>query len=142
MASSSQPIVLAPAADTDAGQLFHEWRRPLLRFLVCSGLTAEDSRDIVQDTFLRLHQHLAAGGPRENLRAWAFRVAHNASLNRRKSGAHRLSSSLDSEVDLVEHTACPKDDPERLFLKKERLRLLHTAIQDLTTVKRACVLLR
>ncbi len=142
MASNSQPLVFAQTANADAERLFQEWRNPLLRFLVCSGLSTEDSRDIVQDTFLRLHQHLIVGGPRDNLRAWLFQVARNGALNRHKSGAQRLSASLDSELDAAERAACPKDDPERLFLKKERLRLLHAAMKDLTTVERDCVFLR
>ena len=135
MASRSQPIVLAQTEDGEVGQLFHEWRKPLIRFLVCSGLTTDEALDIVQDTFLRLHQHLLSGGGRDNLRAWAFRVAHNAAVNRRKSKTHL-------QLDMALEAACPKDDPERLFFKKERFRRLHAAMKELMPLERECVLLR
>jgi RNA polymerase sigma-70 factor, ECF subfamily len=135
MASRSQPIVLAHVEDSEVGQFFNEWRKPLVRFLVCSGLTSDEASDIVQDTFLRLHQHLVSGGARDNLRAWAFRVAHNAAVNRRKSKTHL-------QLDMAEQAACPKEDPERLFFKKERFRRLHAAMKELIAVERECVLLR
>jgi RNA polymerase sigma-70 factor (ECF subfamily) len=136
MASGSQPLVLLhTAAEPEVERLFHEFRKPLLRFLVCSGASADEGLDIVQDTFLRLHQHLLGGGARDNLRAWVFRVAHNAALNRRKSksGWHE---------ELKNDAACPRDNPERQFLKKERFRRLHQAMRELSAIERECVVLR
>lgn len=135
MAARIQPIVLAQSGEADIARLFQEWRKPLLRFLICSGLNADDGLDIVQDTFVRLQQHLISGGPRDNLRAWVFRVAHNAALNRRK---RRVAAPLETAPE----TAAPDADPERLFLKKDRFRRLHAAMKELTAVERECVLLR
>jgi len=138
MASRSQPILLTGASGPASGRLFEDWSKPLLRFLLCSGLTADHARDIVQETFLRLHQHLEAGGAQDNLRAWVFRAANNAALNDRKSGARRLSRRLEA----CGEVACPRDDPERLLLRKERFRRLHRAMKELSAVERHCVLLR
>ncbi len=138
MASRSQPILLASADDGEVSRLFQEWRQPLLRFLVCSSLDSDAALDIVQDTFLRLHQHLLGGGARDNLRAWVFRVAHNAAVNRRKSKAH----STVGAAELATEAACPKDGPERLFLRRERFRRLHAAMKDLMPLERECVVLR
>lgn len=135
MASHSQPIVLAQSDSGEVGRMFHEWRQPLVRFLVCSGSTSDDAYDIVQDAFLRLHQHLLAGGARDNLRAWAFRVAHNVAVNRQKRKSH-------SPLDGTEDPPCPGADPERLFFKKDRFRRLHAAMKELAPVERQCVLLR
>lgn len=115
--------------------MFHEFRQPLQRFLVVSGTNREDAVDIVQDTFLRLHQHLVSGGGRDNLRAWVFRVAHNLALNRRKSKAY-------SHSELPPGAVSPQDDPERLFFRKDRMRRLHRAIGELSATERACVILR
>ena len=135
MASNIQPVPFAQTTEVES--LFREWRSPLERYLVCSGMARDEALDIVQDTFLRLHQHLLAGGDRANLRAWAFRVAHNAALNRRKSGAWRLTSPL-AEASRTAVAA----DPERLLFHKERFRRLHAAMKELTSAERACVLLR
>ncbi|HET9802676.1 MAG TPA: hypothetical protein VFP96_05530, partial [Candidatus Acidoferrum sp.] len=47
---------------------------PLRRYLLFLGLDQESCREIVQESFLRLHQHILAGGEQTNLRAWLFRV--------------------------------------------------------------------
>ncbi len=135
MATNTQPILLAGALEVE--RLFREWRQPLQRYLVCSGLVREEALDIVQDTFLRLHQHLLTGGARDNLRGWVFRVARNAALNHRNSGAWRLSTPLDSAPETVEAA-----DPERLLFRKEQFRRLHRAMKELPAVERDCVLLR
>ena len=61
----------------EATTLYRELRKPLLRYLVCLGLSSDEAQDVVQDTFLSLHRHLTAGGSQENIRSWLFRVAHN-----------------------------------------------------------------
>lgn len=138
MATEFQAAVLTHSADSDAAQLFEAWRAPLIRYLVSCGTNRDEALDIVQDSFLRLHQHLFSGGGRENLRAWVFRVAHNAALNRRMSAERRLASG---ELSAARDRAV-SDDPERALLKKERLRRLHDAMKDLSAAERACVLLR
>lgn len=135
MASNTQPILFAQT--TEVERLFRDWRVPLERYLICSGMVRDDAVDIVQDTFLRLHQHLLGGGARDNLRAWVFRVAHNAALNRRKSGAWRFSAAIDEAPEVIERA-----DPERLLFRKERFRRLHAAMKELPAVERDCVLLR
>ncbi len=53
----------------------------LRRYLVYLGLDSDSAAETVQESFLRLHQHLIAGGDRSNLRAWIYRVAHNLARN-------------------------------------------------------------
>ena len=60
----------------EANALYQELRQPLVRYVVCLGLTADEAQDLVQDAFLSLYRHLSAGGSRENIRGWLFRVAH------------------------------------------------------------------
>ena len=65
--------------------LYRELRKPLLRYLVCLGLSSDEAQDVVQDAFLSLHRHVASGGSQENIRSWVFRVAHNQARNRQGS---------------------------------------------------------
>src|SRR5581483_11987908 len=53
----------------------------LRRYLSFLGVESETSREIVQESFLKLHEHLLQGGDRSNLRAWLYRVAHNLARN-------------------------------------------------------------
>ena len=141
MSGDSVPIVLPLshcATSSEATTLYRELRKPLLRYLVGLGLSADEAQDIVQDSFLSLHQHLAAGGSQENIRSWLFRVAHNAARNRQNRYERRFAAPLEDGFDSVSNEATP----ERVVLEKEKFRRLHEAIRLLTGPERECLLLR
>jgi RNA polymerase sigma-70 factor, ECF subfamily len=143
MSGESVPLALPLArlaTDTrEATTLYRELRKPLLRYLVCLGLTADEAQDVVQDTFVSLHRHLDVGGSQENIRSWLFRVAHNAARNRQKSHQRRFSAPLDAEV---EASVIDEATPEQAVLEKERFRQLRSAVRLLTHAERECLLLR
>jgi RNA polymerase sigma-70 factor (ECF subfamily) len=142
MSGESVPLALPfarPATDKcEVTTLYRELRKPLLRFLVCLGLSADEAQDVVQDAFVSLQRHLGAGGSQENIRSWLFRVAHNGARNRQTSYERRFSESLDAEVDTMVHEATP----ERAVLEKEKFRRLRNAVGLLTEPERECLLLR
>jgi len=118
--------------------LYRELRKPLLRYLVCLGVSSDEAQDIVQDAFLSLHRHLASGGPRENIRGWVFRVAHNRARNSQNAYDRRFGTALEDGMDQASSEATP----ERLVLEKERFQRLEKAIGLLTGSERECLLLR
>jgi RNA polymerase sigma-70 factor (ECF subfamily) len=142
MSGDSLPLPLpfqGFAADSgEATTLYHELRKPLLRYLACLGLSADDAQDAVQDAFLRLHKHLAAGGAQENIRGWLFRVVHNNARNRQQSYDRRFGRSLDPDFDSVSG----ESTPEQAVLEKEKLHRLGNAMRSLTDCERECLLLR
>src|ERR1700730_5379033 len=98
MSGDSVPLVLPLsrlATGREAAMLYRELRKPLLRYLVCLGISADEAQDVVQDAFLSLHRHLAADGSRENIRSWLFRVAHNAARNRQNRYERRFAAPLE-----------------------------------------------
>src|SRR5580704_2120215 len=101
--------------DGEADTLYRELRKPLLRYLVCLGLSSDEAQDVVQDTFVSLHHHLAAGGSQENIRSWLFRVAHNQARNRQNRYDRRFGTPLDEEIDAMLDEATP----ERAVLQQE-----------------------
>jgi RNA polymerase sigma-70 factor (ECF subfamily) len=142
MSGDSIPIAL-PLARFATGAcevtaLYRELREPLLRYLVCLGLSGDEAQDVVQDTFLSLHRHLASGGLQENIRGWVFRVAHNQARNRQTSYHRRFGESLDTQAD----ARLDETTPERVVLEKEKFRRLGKAIGLLTDSERECLLLR
>jgi len=118
--------------------LFQEQRKALLKYVVCLGLTRDEAQDIVQDAFVSLQQHLAAGGNKENIRSWLFRVAHNSTRNRQTSYARRFAEPLDGDVDFLAEEA----NPEERVLAKERFNRLAKAVRLLPEAERECLLLR
>lgn len=141
MSGDSVPLVLPfsrLATGCEATTLYRELRKPLLRYLVCLGVSADEAQDVVQDAFLSLQRHLASGGSQENIRGWLFRVAHNAARNRQNRYDRRFAAPLEEGLDL----ALDQASPEHAVLEKEKFRRLRKAIQLLTESERECLLLR
>ena len=92
------PLARFAADSCEATTLYCELRKPLLRYLVCLGLSADEAQDVVQDAFVSLHRHLASGGSQENIRSWLFRVAHNRARNHQNRYDRRFGMPLDAET--------------------------------------------
>jgi RNA polymerase sigma-70 factor (ECF subfamily) len=141
MSGDSVPLILPLsrcATGSEATDLYRDLRKPLLRYLVGLGLSADESQDIVQDAFLKLHQHVASEGSQENIRSWLFRVAHNAARNRQNRYERRFSAPLEEGL----NSASDEATPERVVLDKEKFRRLGEAIRLLSGPERECLLLR
>ena len=134
----SLPLSRLGTNQREAGTLYQELHKPLLRYLVCLGMSVDEAQDVVQDAFVSLQRHMSSGGSQENIRAWLFRVAHNRARNHQNSYERRFRAPLDSEVEAIADEA----SPERALLKKEKARRLGSAIQTLTRSERECLLLR
>ena len=132
------PLARLSTGASEATTLYRELRKPLLRYLVCLGLSSDEAQDVVQDAFLRLQRHLASGRSQDNIRSWMFRVAHNEARNRQNSYHRRFGEPLGDKIDFVADDATP----ERLVLEKEKFSRLAKAIQLLTDAERECLLLR
>jgi RNA polymerase sigma-70 factor (ECF subfamily) len=132
------PLLRLAAGSSEVTTLYRELRKPLLRYLVCLGLSRDEAQDVVQDAFLSLQRHLASEGRQENIRGWLFRVAHNQARNRQASYHRRFNESLDGEMDFLAHD----ETPEQKVLEKEKFRRLAAAIRLLAESERECLLLR
>ena len=64
--------------------LFAEHGSSVYRFAVALLRHSQDAEDVVQETFLKLLQHLEAGGDTGNLRGWLFTVAAHAARDRQR----------------------------------------------------------
>jgi RNA polymerase sigma-70 factor (ECF subfamily) len=142
MSGDSVPITLPLARFAtkacEVTVLYRELREPLLRYLVCLGLSSDEAQDVIQDAFLSLHRHLASAGSQENIRGWVFRVAHNQARNRQTSYHRRFGEPLNLQLD----ARLDETTPERVVLEKEKFRLLGKAIELLTDSERECLLMR
>ncbi|MBV9407038.1 MAG: RNA polymerase sigma factor [Acidobacteriaceae bacterium] len=111
------------------------------RYLCFLGVDGETGQEIVQEAFLKLHEHLVAGRDRSNLRAWLYRVAHN--LARNAQTAFR-SSKIDPLPDAMSGTELRADivSAEEQLLAAERAARLRAAMDRLTPAQRECLVLR
>jgi RNA polymerase sigma-70 factor (ECF subfamily) len=142
MTDDSVPLILPlPRWGTgfcETTSLYRELRKPLIRYLVCLGLSSDEAQDVVQDAFLSLQREAASAGSKENIRGWLFRVAHNQARNRQNSYHRRFGESLGAEVDVI----AQENTPEQIVLYKEKLRQVQKAMRHLTEAERECLLLR
>lgn len=134
----SLPLQRLAAGGSEVASLYRELRKPLLRYLVCLGLSRDEAQDVMHDAFVSLQQHLASNGAQDHIRGWLFRVAHNQARNRQTSYHWRFAESLDAEMQFLADDA----SPEQRVLEKEKLDRLATAIRGLEKSERECLLLR
>lgn len=123
-------------------QLYDALRLPLHRYLINIGVPPQDVEEIVQETFLRLYQHICGGGKQDNLRSWIFKVAHNLSINILKSRCRQVDAGPDMWEQLGESAMDRAPGPEEQLLEKERLHSIHDRLAELTQLQRDCLRLR
>lgn len=121
--------------------LFLALREPLAYYLASLGADQAEVEEVVQEAFLRLFRHLAAGAPDSNLRGWIFRVAQNLVRDHRRGWHHRHVDRLDDRPDAAE-ASDPGATPEQRVLQNERLSLVRTALGALPERQRRCLHLR
>lgn len=78
--------------------LFESHGTAIYRFCRATLGNASDAEDVVQETFLKLLQHLGAGGDRSNLKSWLFTVAGNACRSRTRWRARWLPWTAEHDL--------------------------------------------
>lgn len=126
---------------SDSHDLFLEtlqrYERPLIRY--AHGYTGdlEDARDIVQDVFVKLSQHIATLD-HERLAPWLFTVCRNRALDHQRKH-HRLVVMETETLDL-ETAADPA--PSEALEQRETAKALRDLIETLPVRQREAVRLK
>jgi RNA polymerase sigma-70 factor, ECF subfamily len=123
-------------------ELYDALRPSLYRYLISTGVSHQDVEEIVQEVFLRLHRHMCGGGDEENLRSWIFQVAHNLSVNLRKSRWRLIETTPELWEQLSQSASDRTPSPEEQLLEKERYVRIHDGLSKLTQLQRDCLNLR
>ncbi len=122
-------------------RLFEELRAPSLRYVLSLGLSLHDGEEVIQEVFLALLRHLRLGRPRDNLRGWIFRVAHNLALKRRQA-AKRSQEMTESLWASAERRPDPSRNPEQELSETQRHSRLLAVLNTLPEEDRCCLRLR
>ena len=128
--------------EEEIAPLFNAWRNGLLRYMLSSGLSVQDGEEVVQEVFLALFQHLVHEKPRDNLRGWAFRVAHNLRLKRRVAAGRRKEVSIHSDIAAAETHADSALNPEEQAVAAQRQTRLQSIVRALPEQDQWCLALR
>ncbi len=122
-------------------ELYDREQLSLRRYLVWLGLDSATAEETVQETFLKLHQHLLAKGDRNNLRAWLYRVAHNVARNAQSSSRVSRAAPL-SELTVESAPVAAGPSAEEELLSREKHKQLRQAINQLSSAQKNCLVLR
>jgi RNA polymerase sigma-70 factor (ECF subfamily) len=108
--------------------------------------SADEARDAVQDTFLKVFQHLASFERRSKFSTWLVSIAANTGLQRLRE--RRRFESLDEEAPESDEGFRPRqvrawtEDPEQLCSQAERRALVEKSVMQLPAKYRVVVMLR
>jgi RNA polymerase sigma-70 factor (ECF subfamily) len=139
---ASQAAERPSSLEQEVVELFDQLRNRLLRYVFSFGLTQPDSEEVLQETFLALFQHLQGGKPRQSLRAWLFRVAHNLALKKRLRSRRDSQSLTELMIIASETVADPAPSPEDQFSSRQAQRHMMAVVEALPDLDRRCLVLR
>jgi RNA polymerase sigma-70 factor (ECF subfamily) len=97
-----------------------------------------DAEDCLQEVYLRAFRAFDRLNQEANVRAWLYRIATNTAISFRKKRSRVESQELSLVYDLVS----PEPSPDEHLERKERLRMLVKAVNDLPSRQRSALILR
>jgi len=110
-----------------------------LVYRIAYGFTGEReaAMDVVQDTFLKVHERLAGWREEGELRNWVARIAANEGMNFRRAERRHPTSELDERLFVA-----PDPPQEERLLARESRDALHRSLAALSPRQRLAVVLR
>ncbi|HEY9679511.1 MAG TPA: sigma-70 family RNA polymerase sigma factor [Drouetiella sp.] len=118
---------------------------------------AEEAEEVVQDTFLKVHQNIAVFRKNASFHSWVFKIAHNICMdilrNRNKRKGFRLLSfdpqssmpepGVDSveSYDVISQLADPGPTPADSMALREQEEIVSESLKKLTDTQRTVVVL-
>ncbi|MBC8138622.1 MAG: RNA polymerase sigma factor [Fibrella sp.] len=127
------------------GIYWEDYRGALLRHAFHLVRNVSDAQDLVQDTLLRAHvrqeQRRDPGATLAWLRSILYSVFCNRCTRLRRRGERDMSLDLVPDKSLELRSSHLADNPERAVLNTELGAVLRTAIEELPSTYRECLLL-
>jgi RNA polymerase sigma-70 factor (ECF subfamily) len=111
----------------------------LVRFIRDLGFSVDDARDLTQDVFLRVYEHVDRylGVSRWGyLQQVARRLAYNSIRDKKAGKRHAMMAPEEELKDVADGRSIPADVQ---VAHNERARTLHHAIEQLPETQRICV---
>ncbi|HXF84507.1 MAG TPA: RNA polymerase sigma factor [Anaerolineales bacterium] len=117
--------------------VFDAYYEPLYRYIFRYLRHSQTAEDLTADVFRNLLEQLAIGqGPKDYLKAWLYRVAHNLAIDELRRSKYRDHEPLDDN----QHVADPQvgKQVESSITKQ----MLHCALHSLTSKQRDVLILK
>ena len=135
------PLAALRAGDPGPFEAFvADETRTFLAFFLRLGARQEEAEDLTQDVFLKLYRSSEGYQARERFVPFAFRVARNAWIDRRRRAAARprvAEETEDGRAPLVEEVPTTEGNPERGLVQREGADRVRRALGELSESHRA-----
>jgi RNA polymerase sigma-70 factor, ECF subfamily len=144
----SDPAIVARARDGDIDAfrvLVEQHSRYLFGVVYRLVRNAEDTQDVVQDTWVKVHAQLGRFEARSEVRTWLTRIAVNCAIDYLRSSKRREAAfdPADLEAHATQAAAfAPRPGAERLVLAGEIEARVGQTMTCLTAIERAAFMLR
>jgi RNA polymerase sigma-70 factor (ECF subfamily) len=126
-----------------AEELFRRYYRPVVAFFQKKGFSSDESRDLAQDTFLRVFRYRERFRGESSPVTWLFQIAGNLYKNKLRSLAAQKRDAEEVPLDSTDaKDPESNDDALDLMLTDERSRLLREALEELPPQMKKAVMLR
>jgi RNA polymerase sigma-70 factor (ECF subfamily) len=110
--------------------LFYSYKDKLLGFLLHLTGSADESKDILQDVFLKIWQDRENIDKIKNLNAYIFKIAQNKMIdNLRKFSRERFSLTDLSDTNMMDENM---GKPDEIFFEKEKRLIFQEAVSQLS----------
>jgi RNA polymerase sigma-70 factor (ECF subfamily) len=135
-------------------RIFDRFFGPVLHFFLNRGIPYEDSRDLTQETFLRVYRGFERFRGDASVQTWLFQIATNLWRNhvrhqragKREAREVSLEGAMEKGVQVSADRSLARGSvgagPLAGILADERVQLLRQALESLPPQMRRCVLLR
>lgn len=121
--------------------LFERYHRPVVAFFIRRGFSVEESRDLAQETFLRVYKYWGRFRGESSLGTWLFQIAANLYKNKIRSLAAKKREGEEMPLDDSREPES-EEDVLRMILLEERARFLWQALEELPPQMKKAVMLR
>ena len=132
--------------------IFKQYYSLVFSYFARKGFSAEESRDLAQDTFLRVYKSLGTFRGKSRFETWLFQITANLYRNTLRAKSTRKREASEVSLDQVLEPGnghgelMPGTDeaesPLASLVQAERSQVVHKALQDLPSQMRRCVMLR
>lgn len=116
--------------------LYSTYYPAIYRFAFRMMGNAEDARDIVQETFVRLYMTMESGSEIIRPKAWLYRVSANLCMNRLKRDS-RYREILADQSKMTSHRSASEEE----LVRNEQLDLIRSHICTLPDKERTLLML-
>lgn len=141
---------LGPGVSVTPEELYRKYYRPVVYYFARRGCSREESRDLAQETFLRVYKNKGTFRGESSEVTWLFQIAANLFKNTLRSHSTLKRDGFEVPLEaagvengMIQEICCGHEGGALdIILIEERARILREALEDLPPQMRQAVMLR